>query len=69
MATAVSPRRGLVSVLVPYYKHANFVATAIESVLAHTSAQVEIVVWNDGPTDDTAAAANRYVYPRSDRQE
>ncbi|MBM3266968.1 MAG: glycosyltransferase [Candidatus Sericytochromatia bacterium] len=43
----------LVSVVVPSYQHAEFVAVAIESVLVQTVADLEVVVVDDGSTDGT----------------
>lgn len=64
MATSLSTRRGLVSVVIPCYNQANFLAEAIESVLAQTYGHVEIVVVNDGSIDDTVAVAGRYEQVR-----
>lgn len=57
-----------VSVVIPAYNHARFLKGTIESALAQTWRDYEIVVVDDGSKDDTAAvaaqfgAAIRYVY-------
>lgn len=43
----------LVSVLMPCYNHQAFVAEAIESVLAQTYPNIELIVIDDGSTDGT----------------
>ncbi len=53
--------RPLVSVIIPAYNVAPYVAAAIESALAQTYPNVEVVVVNDGSTDDTAAAIAPYA--------
>ncbi len=50
----------LVSVVVPCYKQAQYLREAIDSVLAQTYPNVEVVVVNDGSPDDTEAVAKSY---------
>jgi len=47
----------LVSVAIPAFNEAKRIRTAIESVRAQTEAPAEILVIDDGSSDDTAAAA------------
>jgi len=48
------------SVIIPAYNQARFLGEAIESVLAQTFQDFEIVVINDGSTDETEAVALEY---------
>ena len=54
------PEYGLVSVVVPSYNHAHFLAEAIESAMDQAYPAVEIIVVNDGSIDGTADVAARY---------
>jgi glycosyltransferase involved in cell wall biosynthesis len=55
----------MVSVVIPCYNQARFLGEAIESVLAQTYARSEIVVVDDGSTDNTVEVASRYREVRS----
>ena len=50
-----------VSVVVPAYGHARFIADALDSVFAQTFGDHEVVVVNDGSPDDTAEVVRPYA--------
>ena len=50
-----------ISALIPAYNAAAFLADALDSVFAQTHPVDEVIVLNDGSTDDTAAVAARYA--------
>lgn len=52
-----------VSVIIPCYNGARFVGTTIESALQQTHSPSEIIVIDDGSTDDSAAIAASYGPP------
>ena len=56
MATAIVP--GLVSTIIPVHNRAALLREAVASVLAQTYRPIEVVVVDDGSTDDTPAAAD-----------
>lgn len=58
-----------VSVVIPVYNGAAYLAEAIESVLAQTARPMEIVVVDDGSTDESGEIAQRYELVRYVRQE
>lgn len=51
---------GRVSIIIPAYNSATYLAEAIDSALAQTHPNVEVVVVNDGSTDNTPAVLDEY---------
>ena len=50
-----------ISIIVPCYNQAGFLAETLNSVLAQTAADWECIIVNDGSTDDTEAIAKEWV--------
>lgn len=56
--------RLMISIIIPLYNKAACIATALECVLAQTYQDFEIVVVDDGSTDDGASIVERYTDSR-----
>jgi glycosyltransferase involved in cell wall biosynthesis len=53
-----------VSVIMPAYNRADLIAESIGSVLAQTRGDFELIVVDDGSTDDTVSVVQRFDNPR-----
>lgn len=51
----------LVSILMPSFNSARFLADAVESVIAQTYGNWELIICDDGSSDDSAVIAARYA--------
>lgn len=50
----------LVSIVIPVYNGSNYMREAIDSALAQTYPHIEVIVVNDGSTDNTDEIAKSY---------
>lgn len=50
----------LVSIIIPVYNGANYLSTAVDSALTQIYDNIEIIIVNDGSTDDTEKIAKSY---------
>ncbi len=64
-ANAACEVRGpLITVAIPTYNRARFLAEAVQSALDQTYPHLEVVIVDDGSTDDTASLLNTFCDPR-----
>ena len=54
----------MISVIIPLYNKVDSIATALDSVIAQTYQDFEVVVVDDGSTDESAAVVERYADSR-----
>lgn len=59
--SAAHAPRASISVIVPSYNSARFIGEALDSILAQTLQPEQIIVVDDGSTDDTAQVVRRYT--------
>lgn len=57
----IEGQAGSVSIVVPAYNHARYLPQAIDSLLAQDYPSLEIIVLDDGSTDETASVLERYT--------
>lgn len=50
----------LISIIIPSYNHARFVSQAVDSALAQTLTAIEVIVVDDGSTDETQSMLSKY---------
>ncbi|WP_130649331.1 glycosyltransferase family 2 protein [Egicoccus halophilus] len=63
-SVTVTPRRPLVSVLVPTYNRVHLLTRALDSALRQTMADLEVLVVDDGSTDGTQPVVANHPDPR-----
>jgi len=54
----------MISIVMPTYNQSKYIAEAIDSILAQTYTDFELIVVDDGSTDDTTAIVRKYEDPR-----
>jgi len=68
----MSNENKLVSVIIPVYNGERYLGEAIESILAQDYGPIEVIIVNDGSTDNTEAIAKRYgndiLYARQEKR-
>lgn len=56
----VSENRALVSIIIPTYNNANIICRAVDSCINQTYKNIEIIVIDDGSTDNTKDVLSKY---------
>jgi glycosyltransferase involved in cell wall biosynthesis len=55
-----------ISIVITTYNRERYLSAAIESILAQTRCDFELLIWDDGSTDRSVEIANAYA--KSDRR-
>ncbi|MEL6462758.1 MAG: glycosyltransferase [Cyanobacteria bacterium J06621_15] len=50
-----------ISIVIPVYNREDYLKIAIESVLRQTFSNLELIIWDDGSTDNSVEIANQYA--------
>src|ERR1035438_6648430 len=50
----------MVSIIIPCFNHGHFLAEAVESALEQTHSKKEVIIVDDGSTDNTAQVARQF---------
>ena len=53
--------RIVLSIIIPVYNVEKYVSCCLESVISQNSSKIEIIIVNDGSTDNSLSICNRYV--------
>lgn len=56
--------KGLISVIIPLHNAAKFISETLDSLYAQTYPNFEIIIVNDGSTDESVKICKRYAQER-----
>ncbi len=51
----------VISIVIPVYNREDYLKIAIESVLRQTFTEFELIIWDDGSTDNSVEIASQYA--------
>ena len=55
---------GLITVAIPVYKHAKYLKSSVDALLAQTEQNFEVLIIDDGSDDDVASIVSQFTDPR-----
>lgn len=61
----INDQNKLISVVIPTYNRANFIKDAIDTVYSQTYQNFEIIIVDDGSSDDTSEVVKSYINPKT----
>ncbi|MDD1463544.1 glycosyltransferase family 2 protein, partial [Dolichospermum sp. ST_sed2] len=56
-------RKAMISIIIPSYQHGNSIKQCLDALFAQTYRNFEVIVVNDGSTDNTKEILRRYNHP------